>query len=316
MTGNDRFALAVAQVGGIARSDSRAAVVNRLIEMLKESRSRGASLVVFPELTLTTFFPRYWIESEAELDEYFETHMPNEHVEPLFDCAKQLEVGFYLGYAELTPQGRRYNTAILVDDRGRIRGKYRKIHLPGHAARQPDVPTQHLEKRYFEVGDLGYGVFDCMGHNVGMCICNDRRWSEVYRVLGLQSADLVVLGYNTPVRNWAWRDQPHLRMFQHLLPMQAGAYENSVWVAAAAKCGSEDGNYMIGGSVIIAPSGEIAARATTEADEVIVAEVNAELAANYRRYDFNFGQHRRPEAYGLITERTDRGAPLPASSPE
>ena len=117
MPGDDRFALAVAQVGGIARSDSRAAVVNRLIDMMRESRSRGASFVVFPELTLTTFFPRYWIESEAELDEYFETQMPNGHVEPLFDCAKQLEIGFYLGYAELTPEGRRYNTAILVDAR-------------------------------------------------------------------------------------------------------------------------------------------------------------------------------------------------------
>jgi len=313
---DDRFVLAVAQVGGIGLSESRAAVVSRLIAMLEESRARGASFVVFPELTLTTFFPRYWIESEDELNQYFERSMPNSDVEPLFDCASRLGVGFYLGYAELTPRGQRYNTSILVDRDGRIRGKYRKIHLPGHAEHRADVPTQHLEKRYFEVGNLGFGVFDCMGRNLGMCICNDRRWSEVYRVMGLQSADLVVLGYNTPVRNWAWRDQPHLRMFQHLLPMQAGAYENSLWVAAAAKCGSEDGNYMIGGSVIISPSGEIVARGTTEDDEVIVAEIHPELAANYRKYDFNFKEHRRPEAYGLITQRTGRGAPLPPSSPD
>jgi N-carbamoyl-D-amino-acid hydrolase len=314
MPGDDRFRLAVAQVGGIDRSDTRAVVVSRLIDLLKEGKARGASFIVFPELTLTTFFPRYWIDSGVELNQYFETSMPNQHVEPLFACARQLGVGFYLGYAELTPTGHRYNTSILVDASGHVRGKYRKIHLPGHAERHTDVPTQHLEKKYFEVGNLGFGVFNCMGRKVGMCICNDRRWSEVYRVLGLQSAELVVLGYNTPVRNWAWRDQPHLRMFQHLLPMQAGAYENSVWVAAAAKCGSEDGNYMIGGSVIVSPSGEIAARAVTEDDEVIVADIHPELAANYRRYDFNFGQHRRPEAYGLITERTDRGAPLPPPS--
>lgn len=311
MRNGDRFGLAVAQVGGIGRSETRAAVVSRLIEMLKEAKARGATFIVFPELTLTTFFPRYWIESDDELNEYFERSMPNKHVDPLFACARQLGVGFYLGFAELTPQGRRYNTAVLVDASGHIRGKYRKIHLPGHAERRTDVPTQHLEKKYFEVGNLGFGVFPCMDCNIGMCICNDRRWAEVYRVLALQRADLVVLGYNTPVQNWAWRDQPHLRMFQHLLPMQAGAYENSVWVAAAAKSGSEDGNYMIGGSVIIAPSGEIVTRTTTEDDEVIVAQVNPQLADNYRKYDFNFGQHRRPEAYGLITERTDRGAPLP-----
>jgi predicted amidohydrolase len=309
-----RSGLAVAQVGGIDRSETRAAVISRLIAMLEESRERGASFVVFPELTLTTFFPRYWIESDAELDRYFESSMPNQEVQPLFDRARRLQVGFYLGYAELTPDGHRYNTAILVDGEGRLCGKYRKIHLPGHAEKRADVPTQHLEKKYFEVGNLGFGVFDCMGYKVGMCICNDRRWAETYRVMGLQSADLVVLGYNTPDRNWAWRDQPHLRMFQHLLPMQSGAYENSLWVAAAAKSGAEDGNHLIGGSVIIAPSGEIVARTTTEGDEVIVAEIDAELAANYRKYDFNFKAHRRPEAYGLITERTGRGAPLPPSS--
>jgi predicted amidohydrolase len=266
-----RLGLAVAQVGGIDPSESRALVVRRLVELMKEAKSRGASVVVFPELTLTTFFPRYWFERDGEVDRFFETHMPNEHVQPLFDCAVELEVGFYLGYAELTPDGRRFNTSILVDPEGRIRGKYRKVHLPGHADNRPEAPAQHLEKRYFEVGNLGFGVFEFMGCNVGMCICNDRRWPEVYRVLALQSADLVFLGYNTPSKVIGWEDQPHQGMFTHLLSLQAGAYQNSVWVAAAAKCGVEDGAHMIGGSVIVAPSGEIVARAVSEEDVVITA---------------------------------------------
>ncbi len=195
-----RLGLAVAQVGGINLSDTRSGVVSRLIEMMREAKARGASVVVYPELTLTTFFPRHWVEDDDELDQFFERQMPNEHVQPLFDCAKQLRVGFYLGYAELTPDHRRFNTSILVDPRGRIVGKYRKVHLPGHADHKPDEPAQHLEKRYFEVGDLGFGVFEFMRCKAGMCICNDRRWPEVYRVLALQSADLVLLGYNTPSR--------------------------------------------------------------------------------------------------------------------
>jgi N-carbamoyl-D-amino-acid hydrolase len=306
-----RLGLAVAQVGGINLSDSRSAVVARLVEMMREAKARGASVVVYPELTLTTFFPRHWIEDESELDRFFETQMPNEHVQPLFDCANELEVGFYLGYAELTPDQRRFNTSILVDPDGRIAGKYRKVHLPGHADHRPEEPTQHLEKRYFEVGDLGFGVFDLMQCNVGMCICNDRRWSEVYRVLALQSADLVLVGYNTPSRVPGWKEQPHGWMFTHLLSLQAGAYQNSVWVAAAAKCGVEDGAHMIGGSAIVAPSGEIVARAVTEDDEVVVAEVDLAMAEPYRQSVFNFAAHRRPENYRLIVERVGRGEPLP-----
>ena len=310
MSSERRLGLAVAQVGGIDPSESRALVVRRLVELMKEAKSRGASVVVFPELTLTTFFPRYWFERDGEVNRFFETQMPNEHVQPLFDCAVELEVGFYLGYAELTPDRRRFNTSILVDPEGRIRGKYRKVHLPGHADNRSEAPAQHLEKRYFEVGNLGFGVFEFMGCNVGMCICNDRRWPEVYRVLALQSADLVFLGYNTPSKVIGWEDQPHQGMFTHLLSLQAGAYQNSVWVAAAAKCGVEDGAHMIGGSVIVAPSGEIVARAVSEEDEVITAEIDFAIAQWFRQTVFNFAEHRQPLNYQLIVERVGRGEPL------
>jgi N-carbamoyl-D-amino-acid hydrolase len=309
----DRLGLAVAQVGGIQPSESRSAVVRRLVALMREARARGASFVVYPELTLTTFFPRYWHDELTEVERFFEAEMPNDEVQPLFDCAGELGVGFNLGYAELTPDGRRFNTAILVEPDGRIAGKYRKVHLPGHSDNRPESPAQHLEKRYFEVGDLGFGVFDFMGCNVGMCICNDRRWPEVYRVLALQSADVIVLGYNTPSRVIGWGDQqPHEGMATHLLSIQAGAYQSSAWVAAAAKCGVEDGAHMIGGSAIVAPSGEIVTRTLTEQDEVIVADVDLGMAERFRQSVFDFAAHRQPHNYRLIVERTGRGEPLPA----
>ena len=123
-----KFGLAVAQVGGIDVADSRESVVKRLLEMLRDAHGRGAEFVVFPELTLTTFFPRYWMPMEEVEARYFEKTMPNAAVQPLFDEARRLSVGFYLGYAELTPEGKRYNTCILVDKSARIVGKYRKIH--------------------------------------------------------------------------------------------------------------------------------------------------------------------------------------------
>jgi len=306
-----KLGLSVAQVGGINLDEPRSAVVRRLVDLMKEAKSRGSSFVVYPELTLTTFFPRYWFNETSEADRFFESAMPNREVAPLFDLARELEVGFYLGYAELTPDGHRYNTSILVNQKGKITGKYRKVHLPGHSDPRPELPAQHLEKKYFEVGDLGFGVFDLLDTNVGMALCNDRRWPEVYRTMALQSAELIVLGYNTPTEVPGWAEESHAKMFTHLLSLQAGAYQNSVWVAAAGKCGAEDGHAMIGGSAIAAPSGEIVSKAYTEEDEIVFANIDLDMGESYRQSVFNFAEHRRPENYSLIVERTGRGAPLP-----
>jgi len=305
-----KLGLAVAQMGPVHLADTREQVVKRLVEMMREAKGRGAEFVVFPELALTTFFPRYWISDEEANEKYFEATMPNARVQPLFDEAKKLGVGFYLGYAELTPEGRRFNTAIMVDQSGTIIGKYRKIHLPGHSDHKPDAPFQHLEKKFFEVGDLGFRVWDTMNTRIGMALCNDRRWPETYRVMALQSAEIVVLGYNTPSWNIHWNEPMHLRTSTHLISLQGNAYANAMWVAAAAKCGSEDGHHMIGSSVIVAPTGEIVARAISEEDEVIVASADLSWCENFRKHVFNFAKHRRPEHYGLIVERTGAGDPI------
>ena len=306
-----KLGLAIAQMGPVHLADDRRKVVARLLEMLKEAHSRSADFVVFPELALTTFFPRYWMSQEEAAAKYFETAMPNPAVQPLFDAAKNFGIGFYLGYAETTPDGHHYNTAILVDQTATIVGKYRKIHLPGHSDHIPKAPFQHLEKKFFEVGNLGFPVFSALGTKIGMCICNDRRWPETWRVMGLQSAELGILGYNTPSLNIHWPEPVHLRMQSHLLSLQAAAYQNAMWVGAAGKCGSEDGFHMIGGSAIVAPSGEIAALAASEEDEVIFANIDLAIGDNFRQHIFNFAKHRRPEHYRLITERTGAGDPLP-----
>jgi N-carbamoyl-D-amino-acid hydrolase len=298
---------AIAQLGPIHRADSRDGVVKRLVAMLREAHGQGARFVVFPELALTTFFPRWWMIDLDEIDSWFERDMPSAATRPLFDAAKELGVGFYLGYAELTRETgepRHYNTAILVDPSGRIIGRYRKIHLPGHSEHLPQAPFQHLEKRYFDVGNEGFRVWRMQDAVIGMCICNDRRWPETYRVMGLQGVEVVALGYNTPVENIHHREPEHLRMFHHLLSLQAGAYQNAAWVLAAAKCGAEDGFAMIGGSAIVAPTGEIAAVALTEEDEVIATTLDLELGDYLKRNVFNFEKHRRIEHYGLIASRT------------
>ncbi len=198
---------------------------------------------------------------------------------------------------------RHFNTSILVDKAGRIVGKYRKVHLPGHAEHEPWRRFQHLEKRYFETGNLGFPVFRAFGGIVGMCICNDRRWPETYRVMGLQGVELVLIGYNTPVHHPPAPEHDALGNFHNELVMQSGAYQNGTWVVGVAKCGCEEGVDQIGGSVIVAPSGEIVAACTTLGDELAIARCDLDLTKSYKNTVFNFARHREPQTYGLIVER-------------
>ena len=291
-----------AQLGPIQRENNRKEVVERLIALLNKGAVESCDLVVFPELALTTFFPRWWSEDIAEFDHFFETEMPNQEVQPLFDEAEKLGVGFHLGYAEMTPDGRRYNTAILVSKNGDMLGKYRKVHLPGHEENEPWRTFQHLERYYFEPGNelKVFGAFDGV---LGMAICNDRRWSETYRVLGLQGCELALIGYNTPVHYPPDPSQDVLAGFHNHLVMQSGAYQNGMWVVGVAKAGNEEGCDLLGESSIIAPSGEIIAQCSTVEDELVSAGVDLDMCANYKETLFNFDRYRRPEVYKSITSQ-------------
>ncbi|MBL8378579.1 MAG: N-carbamoyl-D-amino-acid hydrolase [Burkholderiales bacterium] len=306
--------IAAAQLGPLHRADSRRVAVRRLIALLREAHGMGAKFVVFPELAFTTFFPRWWMEDQAQVDErYFERAIPSAETQPFFDEAKKLGIGYYIGYAELTPEGRRFNTAVLVGPDGQLVGKYRKVHLPGHAEHKPQAAFQHLEKKYFEVGDLGFRVWRFMDTITGMLICNDRRWPEAFRVLALQGAELVALGFNTPTENLHYPEPPALRVHHHLIMAQSMAFQNATWLVETAKCGLEDGFRMFGHSVIVAPTGEIAAKTATEDDEVVVFNADIDLAQNLKQTMFNFAAHRRPEHYKLIVERV--GAEVTPANP-
>jgi predicted amidohydrolase len=268
--------------------------------------------------------------------------MPSNQTTPLFAAARKYGIGFHLGYAEIahepdatgTVQKRRFNTSILVNPEGDIVLKYRKVHLPGHADFDPKRKVQHLEKRYFEVGNLGFPVVRAVmsgagaaamgepgrrpwgerggeqggspaGINMGMLICNDRRWPEAWRVLGLQSVELVLLGYNTPSLNMeaGGFEAHHLRVFHSHLSIQAGCYQNACFAVATAKAGTEDGCELFGHSIIVNPQGEIVAMATSWDDELITADCDLAMCTLGRTTIFAFDKHRRPEAYTRITSQ-------------
>jgi hypothetical protein len=308
--------VAGAQMGPNQRAESREAILARMLALLEQAAAAGAELVVFPELPFTTFFPR-WILEGAELDGYYETSMPNPRVQALFDRARALHVGFHVGYAELTPDGHRYNTAITVSPDGDIITKYRKVHLPGSVEPRAGDRFQQLEKRYFEYGDLGIPAVRMPAPwpdgVLGMLICNDRRWPEAWRVLGLQDVELVCVGYNSAAYdpNGGSTENEEIRTFHSKLAVQANAYMNATWAVAVAKAGNEDGSGLIGGSVIVDPNGVVVAEAQGLGDEVIVADCDLDACLQGKQKMFNFAAHRRPQWYGSIIEQVGAVPPPP-----
>lgn len=292
-----------AQLGPIQKEHTREEVVQRLLALLRQAHTSNCDLVVFPELALTTFFPRWFLDNITDADHWYETAMPSPVTQPLFDEAKKLGIGFCLGYAELTDDGRRFNTQILVEKDGSVVAKYRKVHIPGHETNEPDRPFQHAERYYFEPSMDGFGVWNAFGGRMGMMICNDRRWPETYRVMGLQGVEMILCGYNTPIHYVPDPSQDILQGFHNALVMQSGAYQNGTWVIGVAKGGVEEGVDSLGQSMIVAPSGQIVAQAFTTDDELITARCDLDWCRRYTGTLFDFDKYRRPEVYGRITSQ-------------
>lgn len=317
--------LAACQVGAINVDDPRPKTLARLIKLLCDAAAQGAQVALFPEITFTTFFPRHLIE-EKDLGDWFEhgdvTTSPD--TAPLFDKAKELGVDICVGFAEACngtsilarDGGQCYNTCIYYHAKtGATLAKYRKIHLPGdfEPFSDPDAINQ-LEKRYFKPGDLGFEAFrtpELDGQPIfGMMICNDRRWAEAWRCYGLQGVEVVLCGYNTA--GWApdmWgsskeqspEEAEKMAVFQHELSMQSHSYTNACFSVSAARCGYDDGKYLlIAGSCITNPQGLIIAKAKTKEDEVVIADCDLDECKPGKARTFDFARHRRIEHYGKL----------------
>lgn len=305
-----QITIGAAQLGPISQDETRQQVVERLLILLRQGAEARCDVVVFPELALTTFFPRWFTDDVSGHDHYYETEMPGPDTQPLFDEAKRLGVGFALGYAELVSAAdsadgktHRYNTTVLVERDGTTVAKFRKVHIPGHESDEPWRPFQHLERRYFEESNEGFGVWRAFDGIVGMATCNDRRWPETYREMGLQGVELIMIGYNTPIHYAPDPGQNPLAGFHNHLCMQAGAYQNGTWVVGVAKGGTEEGVESLAQSAIIAPSGQIVAQTVTTGDELIVAQADLDWCRKYKETLFDFERYRRPELYRRIVNQ-------------
>jgi predicted amidohydrolase len=277
--------IAAAQLG--ASSPQKEQTVSRMVKLMEEAGTKGVQLLVFPELSLTPYFAT---KIHASVDAFFEDSLPSPTTQPLFQAAQRHRLFFVLPYAEREGK-KHYNSAAVINPNGEVLSKYRKMHIPGWV--EPHWEGLNiLEKRYFSKGNLGFPIVALPSTSIGTCICYDRRFSESYRSLALQGAELLCVPYNTPT----FHQPREVGQETSEILLRAGAMENQVFVIAVGKAGVEDGAEYIGGSVIIAPTGKILAKAQTEGDELLVTTIDLDDLRTLRN-QWDFLADRRPEEY-------------------
>jgi len=273
-------------------SGTREENLGRMSSLLRQAAAGGAQIVCFPELSLTSYFPKE--KNPPDVLRYFED-AGSPWLDQLRNLAARLDINVIVPFAEIEGP-RRYNSAVVFDRRGGLAGKYRKVHLPrGLPNSRGEI--QNFEDSHFDPGDLGFPVFDLGAVRIGLQICFDRHFPEGFRALALSGAEIVFLPTNSPTYG---RDQRR-QIWRSLL--QVRAYENGLFLVAAAKAGVEEGLEYIGGSAVVSPRGVFLAEAGTVGDEVVLAAADpAEVAA--ARQDLPLPLVRRPQLYGKLVEKS------------
>jgi len=177
-----------------------------------------------------------------------------------------------------------YNTAVVFDADGRILGKYRKMHIPLNVT---------WEKFYFKPGNLGYPVFNTRYAKVGIHICNDRHFPEVWRILGLNGAEIVFNPTATLVLKDLWE-----------LEQPAAAVNNLYFVASINRVGVEKigiPKKYYGSSYVCNPKGKIIAKGSEDRDELVIADIDLDMIQE-TRHSWLFHRDRRPETYLRLVE--------------
>ncbi len=171
-----------------------------------------------------------------------------------------------------------YNSAILVGAKGFV-GKYRKLHLFMN------------EKDFFQPGDIGLPVFDLGVCKLGMLVCFDWRFPEVWRILALKGADMICHPSNPVLPG----------LIQKSVPIHS--LVNRIYVVTSNRIGEERGLRFTGQSTIANPDGEIILQASSSEEEVGLVDVDISSARDKRVTSRNdVFADRRPSEYSLLMQ--------------
>lgn len=268
--------------------------LEKAIGGVREAAGKGAEIVCLQELFRSQYFCR---EENAELFNLAET-IPGPSTEALSAVARELQVSIVASLFEKRAEGLYHNTAVVLDADGATVGLYRKMHIP-------DDPL-YYEKFYFAPGDLGFKNFETKHARIGVLVCWDQWYPEGARLTSMQGAS--VLFYPTAI---GWHPSEKAQFGNAQLDawrtiQRAHAIANGVYVAAVNRTGfegpSNSGIEFWGNSFVADPFGQVIAQASTNREEVLVAECDPKRMDEVRR-NWPFFRDRRIDAYASITER-------------
>ncbi len=243
----DNIKLALAQFS--CKREDKKANLQKIEELTLKAKQQGVDLVIFPEMSLTGYVVKDQIYEVAET-------IPGPSVQKIEALAKKTGMHIIFGMPEVSEktQATIYNTAVLVGPKGFI-GKYHKMYLPTHSVFE--------EKRYFRPG-YEPAAFDTELGKIGLTICYDVFFPEVFRLTRLAGAQLIVCISASPA----------VRRGYFEVLTAARAIENTAFLAYVNLTGVEDGLQFWGGSRLVSPTGDVLAKAKYDEEDFVICQVD------------------------------------------
>lgn len=267
-----------------------AANLKKAIARIGDAAKRGAQIVCLQEL----FRSRYFCQTEdIELFKLAET-IPGPTTEALGKAAKKHKVVILASLFERRAAGVYHNTAVVINEHGKISGKYRKMHIP-------DDPL-YYEKFYFTPGDLGFQTHDTKFGKVGALVCWDQWFPEAARLTALSGAELIL--YPTAI-GWLPDEDEEMNQAQHSAwetIQRAHAIANGVYVVVVNRVGREGKLNFWGQSFVADPFGRIVAKASSDNEEVLVVDCDLDKIEETRQ-NWPFLRDRRIDFYSPLSSR-------------
>ncbi len=268
----------------MAMSREREENLSKALRMINEAASKGAKLVCLPELFSTKYFPQ---EKGSNVKP---EKIPGPTSKFLSMAAMKNRVALVGGSIYESDRKRNYNTSLVFDERGRMLGKYRKVHIP--------EDESFYEQNYFSSGD-SYKVFPTSAGKVGVLICFDQWYPEPARAYKLLGADILI--YPTAIGTVDGIKQTEGKWQDAWEGVQRGhAISNSMIVAAVNRVGKENDMKFWGGSFVYNQFGTLLARAGKK-EEVLIVECDLSLGKQIEQ-GWGFLGNRHPKTYTKLVE--------------
>ncbi|MFQ5456300.1 MAG: nitrilase-related carbon-nitrogen hydrolase [Nitrospirota bacterium] len=270
----------VLKVAGIqmACSEDRDANLKRISEMTRMAVSNGAKIIAFQEMFYMRWFSYNKDKENFKLAETIDGYVVKFMRELAFDTKAILICPIFE-----KDNGCYYNTALVIDEKGEVSGRYRKIHIP-------DIPLWE-ERYYFAHGDKGFPVFETPYCKIGIQICWDNFFPEGARILALKGAEII---FSPTASAFA----SHYRWERMIC---ANAIANNIFIFRINRVGKEEHQEFYGKSFCVNPYGELIVEPVWSKDAIVFADIDIK-EINETRQIWNFFEDRMPQEYKELTD--------------